>query len=354
MWGGGGVCVCMCVFVSLCLPVCMYMCFVCVCLYVCLSVCMCVCLCVCACVFFGGGGGVLLVSVCVCVFVSPWVYVYACFCLFGCMCICVCLSVCLPVCLSVCLSVCLYVCLSVYVCVSINETMTFVSFVHYHHFVYHLRVEFISNYHITIYTNPFNIFFIRPNDYQNYLAANTDGLHSSGSGVDEGEAERLGDAASLYVPMTNKNIIVGTGNSREREKRTKIYRPERNFQIVSKTRENEGEKSNTDTNANSKNSFVNKIDDAIVRAVFDRFHFKPFIGMPMHCKVAGKSDLLSGTLQFLGHVGNLPKRSNVVIAGIELETEDDLGSDGTFMRKRYFAAPPKRGYFVRFKNCLVH
>lgn len=105
-------------------------------------------------------------------------------------------------------------------------------------------------------------------------------------------------------------------------------------------------------NLKAKNGHGKHIDAGIVRAVIDRFHFLPYIGMNMKCRVSGKRRIVRGTLQFLGHLHKLPKRNNVVIAGLRLENDENLATDGTFLGKRYFVAPKKRGYFVRFKDCL--
>ena len=63
---------------------------------------------------------------------------------------------------------------------------------------------------------------------------------------------------------------------------------------------------------------------------------------------------MRGTLQYLGHIDNLPKRSNIVVAGLQLEAKEELATDGSFLGKRYFTAPTKQGYFVPFKNCVDH
>ena len=82
-----------------------------------------------------------------------------------------------------------------------------------------------------------------------------------------------------------------------------------------------------------------------------KYSVQPRPDMRVRCKVPGKESPMKGSLKYLGRISNLPKRSNVVVAGIQLEHEEDLGTDGTFLGKRYFTAPNKHGYFVPMKNC---
>ena len=95
------------------------------------------------------------------------------------------------------------------------------------------------------------------------------------------------------------------------------------------------------------------IDEAIKETVVAKYHpnMVPYLGMKMSCKVPS-IDRLNGTLKFLGYINNLPKKSDRIIAGLELDGEQNLGTDGTFLGKRYFTAPPKRGYFVPFESCV--
>ena len=93
------------------------------------------------------------------------------------------------------------------------------------------------------------------------------------------------------------------------------------------------------------------LDSESLKQVEEKLHVKPNIGMHLKCNVPGKSDPIRGVLKWFGHITNLPKRSNVVVAGVELEKEEDLGTNGTFLGKRYFEAAPRRGYFVPIKNC---
>lgn len=60
---------------------------------------------------------------------------------------------------------------------------------------------------------------------------------------------------------------------------------------------------------------------------------------------------MKGVLKWVGHLPTLPKTKDNIVAGIELIKQDKLGTDGSFMGKRYFTATSKRGYFVRYKDC---
>ena len=105
------------------------------------------------------------------------------------------------------------------------------------------------------------------------------------------------------------------------------------------------------TSAETKNDTQQVVEEGVMRSVEEKFHVKPSIGMHVKCKIPGKQEPMKGTLQFLGHINNLPKKSNVIVAGLELEKREELGTDGTFLGKRYFKSAPKRGYFVPVKNC---
>lgn len=75
------------------------------------------------------------------------------------------------------------------------------------------------------------------------------------------------------------------------------------------------------------------------------------IGAKVVCHIRGKTTSLKGVLKWVGYLPTLPKTNTNIVAGIELIKEDKLGTDGSFMGKRYFTASPKRGYFVRYKDC---
>jgi len=113
------------------------------------------------------------------------------------------------------------------------------------------------------------------------------------------------------------------------------------------------DKSKAENTAKSLNGVTGVIDEAIKEAVVKKYHPNrvPYIGMPISCKVPS-IDRLNGTLKFLGYITNLPKKNDRIIAGLELAGEQNLGTDGTFLGKRYFTAPPKRGYFVPFESCM--
>lgn len=103
-----------------------------------------------------------------------------------------------------------------------------------------------------------------------------------------------------------------------------------------------------DTSTNVQRS---KIDPGVVKRVVDDYRLKPKLGMYLECNVPGKDNTLKGTLKYLGTIANLPKRSDIIVAGLFLDSDADRGTDGTFLGKRYFATPPKRSYFVPFKYC---
>ncbi|XP_028410189.1 ubiquitin carboxyl-terminal hydrolase CYLD-like [Dendronephthya gigantea] len=55
-----------------------------------------------------------------------------------------------------------------------------------------------------------------------------------------------------------------------------------------------------------------------------------------------------GVIRWVGFAANSEKK----IAGLELEEEMEACTDGTFLGKRYFTCPPRRGFFVHLHNCL--
>ena len=75
------------------------------------------------------------------------------------------------------------------------------------------------------------------------------------------------------------------------------------------------------------------------------------IGKRVVCHVRGKAGILKGVLKWIGYLPTLPKNKDNIVAGIRLYKQDKLGTDGSFMGKRYFTAAPKHGYFVRYKDC---
>jgi len=85
-------------------------------------------------------------------------------------------------------------------------------------------------------------------------------------------------------------------------------------------------------------------------AVTDK-RFSKLIGSNVACRVVGKKGLKNGNLRWVGHLPLLPLDDAHLIAGVELLTDDKLGTDGTYRGVRYFKSSPKRGYFFRLKDC---
>ncbi len=85
-------------------------------------------------------------------------------------------------------------------------------------------------------------------------------------------------------------------------------------------------------------------------AVTDK-RFAKLIGSKVACRLVGKKGLRNGNLRWVGHLPHLPLDDAHLIAGVELLTDDKLGTDGTYRGVRYFKSSPKRGYFFRLKDC---
>ena len=79
--------------------------------------------------------------------------------------------------------------------------------------------------------------------------------------------------------------------------------------------------------------------------------FSKLIGSNVACRLVGKKGFKSGSLRWVGHLPRLPVDNAHLIAGVELSTDDKLGTDGTYRGVRYFKSSPKRGYFFRLKDC---
>ena len=79
--------------------------------------------------------------------------------------------------------------------------------------------------------------------------------------------------------------------------------------------------------------------------------FSKLIGSSVACRLVGKKGLKNGDLRWVGHLPHLPLDDAHLIAGVELLTDDKLGTDGTYRGVRYFKSSPKRGYFFRLKDC---
>lgn len=186
---------------------------------------------------------------------------------------------------------------------------------------------------------------------------------SSGSGD---VAFRLAESTGLnYLPL--KWPIYGRGHDYLVTKRNKIMVPrprssisnggklKQNPSINAASRKDEFTKNVIHT-ANQlftgRDMSSNKlIKPAIMKYAIDQFKMRPSIGMKLRCQIPRKTVPLNGTLQFLGHIPNLPKRSDLLVAGLKVETPEDLATDGTFFGKRYFTTPPKQAYFLPFKSC---
>lgn len=85
-------------------------------------------------------------------------------------------------------------------------------------------------------------------------------------------------------------------------------------------------------------------------AVTDK-RFSKLIGSNVACRLVGKKGLKNGILKWVGHLPKLPLDNAHLIAGVELLTDDKLGTDGTYRGVRYFKSSPRRGYFFRLKDC---
>lgn len=205
---------------------------------------------------------------------------------------------------------------------------------------------------------------------QDLLASYSDyaGQSGAGSGINERDAQRLAETLALNAP-SGKTAAPAAQSATASNDQTSQYfppktsqyfppkrsaivdQPEKRSEIAGKAPSSDTI-NRTDFMATLAGKSDNKIDEILVRAVQNRFHYKPVIGMTIRCKVAGKKDRLKGFLRYLGHIENLPiKKKNLVVAGVELDHDEDLGTDGTFLGKRYFSTPSKRGYFVPVKNC---
>ena len=79
--------------------------------------------------------------------------------------------------------------------------------------------------------------------------------------------------------------------------------------------------------------------------------FSKLIGSNVACRLVGKKGLKNGNLRWVGHLPRLPLDDTHRIAGVELLTDDKLGTDCTYRGVRYFKSSPKRGYFFRLKDC---
>ena len=93
------------------------------------------------------------------------------------------------------------------------------------------------------------------------------------------------------------------------------------------------------------------IDEDIIKRVENDYRIKPKLGMYLRCDIPGNTGIIEGMMRYLGIIRNLPNRRYDIIAGLQLDSASDRGTDGTFLGRRYFTTLPKRGYFVPFKYC---
>ncbi|XP_043952890.1 ubiquitin carboxyl-terminal hydrolase CYLD [Gambusia affinis] len=56
---------------------------------------------------------------------------------------------------------------------------------------------------------------------------------------------------------------------------------------------------------------------------------------------------LFGVIRWIGHLGALKE----LVAGIELEQELSVGTDGSYLGERHFRCPANKGLFVKLRNC---
>ena len=54
----------------------------------------------------------------------------------------------------------------------------------------------------------------------------------------------------------------------------------------------------------------NSIKPEVRKLTMEEYHINPVIGMHLRCNIPRKNVPLNGTLEFLGHIPNLPKRSD--------------------------------------------
>eukprot|EP00794_Sanderia_malayensis_P008135 gene8135-9005_t len=152
--------------------------------------------------------------------------------------------------------------------------------------------------------------------------------------------------SKIQKPATlTKNKDGDKASSGKDEKKTDGLSKDASATEESKTSKPTGDNSTATTEEGT------NLDSESIKKVEEKLHVKPAIGMHLKCNVPGKNEPIKGLLKWYGHITNLPKRSSVVVAGVELSNDADLGTDGTFLGKRYFEAAPKRGYFVPIKNC---
>ena len=181
-------------------------------------------------------------------------------------------------------------------------------------------------------------------------------IHDDGSLFNEKRNKISHPQKSTSSKLSKKrnkiNSINSNGNSNNNNKKsekTAEKKSETELNASSTTPKNNSTAEATGTKKSEDTSDF--VDPAIAKDFIAKYSVQPRPDMRVRCKVPGKESPMKGSLKYLGRISNLPKRSNVVVAGIQLEHEEDLGTDGTFLGKRYFTAPNKHGYFVPMKNC---
>jgi len=182
-------------------------------------------------------------------------------------------------------------------------------------------------------------------------------IHDDGSLFNEkrnkiSHPQKSSSTSKLNKKRNKVNSINSNGNNNNNNKKsekTAEKKSETELNASSTTPKNDSTAEATSTKKSEDTSDF--VDPAIAKDFIAKYSVQPRPDMRVRCKVPGKESPMKGSLKYLGRISNLPKRSNVVVAGIQLEHEEDLGTDGTFLGKRYFTAPNKHGYFVPMKNC---
>lgn len=81
--------------------------------------------------------------------------------------------------------------------------------------------------------------------------------------------------------------------------------------------------------------------------------FMHVIGSRVTCRIAKQKLTKPGTLRWVGYLPSFPHTNAYLIAGVELEKADRLGTNGSYQGKRYFKALPEHGYFFHLKQCKL-
>lgn len=77
-------------------------------------------------------------------------------------------------------------------------------------------------------------------------------------------------------------------------------------------------------------------------------HYLKFLGAKVSCKISKQKPSKKGVLRWVGYLSNFPHK---IIAGVELDDFDRLGTNGSYQAKRYFITKPGYGYFFQLKQC---